>query len=142
MSFTEEQLKEQDKTLIEIFKEFNGIKTDEESNYINSVLKEVRERSNGTAHASFDYSVLIKNFHDGVPASKIVDDFFAFIDKLESGEIKTKPWTEEFSNEWCGPNCECYPDPATETEEDKALRLERSAKADEIISRHLANVKL
>jgi len=137
MSFTDEQSKEHDKVLLEAFKEFNGIKTDEESDYINSVLKEVKERSNGTAHASFDYRVLIKDFHDGVPASKIVDDFFAFIDKLESGEIKTKPWTEEFSNEWCGPNCECYPDPATETEEDKALRLERQEVVDKIIAKHL-----
>jgi len=137
MSLTEQKSNEIDKTLLDAFKEFNGIKTDEEVNYINSVLKEVKERSNGTAHASFDYSVLLKDFHDGVPASKIVDDFFDFINKLESGEIKTKPWTEEFSNEWCGPNCECYPDPATETEEDKALRLERQEVVDKIMEKHL-----
>jgi len=137
MRLTKEQLKEQDKALLEIFKEFNGIKTDEEVDYINSVLKGVKERSNGTAHASFDFKLLIKDFHDGVPASKIVDDFFDFIDKLESGEIKTKPWVEEFSNEWCGPNCECYPDPATETAEDKALRLERQNVVDKIMEKHL-----
>jgi len=115
----------------------------EDREFINDVLKGIKERSNGTVHMSLDFDVLIKRKNNGESVEFILDHLFNIIDKVESGEIKSKPLSFDDSQKigWCGENCECYSNPATESEKDKVTRLASDKKADEIISRHIANIK-
>jgi len=115
----------------------------EDREFINDVLKGIKERSNGTVHMSLDFDVLIKRKNNGESVEFILDHLFNIIDKVESGEIKSEPFSFDDSQKkgWCGETCECYPNPATESEKDKVTRLASDKKADEIISRHIANIK-
>ena len=114
----------------------DGSYNKDELKFINDVLVEVKERSGGSMHVSFDYDALLKTFHEGGTAESVADEAFALFDKIESGEIETKPFTEEFSDGWCGKGCECYPDPATESEADRVTRLAREAEVKKIFDKH------
>ena len=124
-------------TLQSAFSMIYGEFSEEENNYINEVLKGVKERSEGSVHISFDFEVLIKDKNDGKSVEDILDKVFSIIGKVESGEIKSKPLSFDDSQKrgWCGKNCECYPDPATESEEDKITRLVREAYVDEVLKK-------
>jgi hypothetical protein len=105
----------------------------EEKKFLNAVLVEVKNRSEGKVHISFNYEAVVKDFHKSRTALEVVDEAFEFVDKIESGEIETTPYVEDLEQEWCGPGCECFPDPATESEADKAARLKRQAEVQEIL---------
>jgi hypothetical protein len=142
----EQQIKDLNKTATKaaqaLFEAMYGEFSEDELKFISDVLAGVKERSGGNMHVSFDHRELINSKDRGESVDDILDGIFGIIDDVDSGKIKSEPYRDEFSNEWCGPNCECYPDPSTEREEDKALRLKQEAKANAIISKHLASVTL
>jgi len=97
--------------------------TKEELSFINEVLVEIKEQSGGNVHVTFDYAGLLEDFREGKTAQEIANDTFGFLNKIKSGEIKTKPYTDDVERysiedyesgnvpegKSCGPNCECYP---------------------------------
>ena len=107
-----------------MFKLLTGGYSKEELRFIRDVLVELKQRTEGNVHVSFDYDKLAESFHSGKTVSDVVDATLSFFDKVESGEIETVPWEEgeletytleEFLNgdvpegKSCGANCECYP---------------------------------
>jgi hypothetical protein len=126
-----------------LFEAMWGEFSEDELKFISDVLAGVKERSGGSVHISFDHGALVKSKNKGKSVDDVLDEIFSIIGDVESGKIKSEPLKFDDSQKgWCGPNCECYPDPASESEEDKALRLKQEAKADEIISKHLASATL
>jgi len=138
-NLTEKQIKDLNKTANKaakaLFEAMYGEFTDDELKFINDVLLGVKERSGGSVHVSFDHAELIKSKNKGQSVDDVLDEVFGIFDKVESGEIKTEPYRDEFSDGWCGPNCECYPDPATESKEDKELRLKKEAHVEGVIDK-------
>jgi hypothetical protein len=115
-----------------MFKLLTGGYTKEELGFMKEVLVEVKTRTDGKVHITFDFEKLAESFHNGETVQSIVDRSLRFVDDVESGEIKTTPYTDDFDSEWCGTGCECFPDPATETVADKNSRLKRQAEVAEI----------
>ena len=106
-----------------MFKLLTGGYTKEELGFMKEVLVEVKTRTDGKVHITFDFEKLAKSFHNGETVESIVDRSLRFEDDVESGKIKTTPYTEDFETytledflngnvpdgKSCGPNCECYP---------------------------------
>ena len=77
------------------FRLLYGDFTQEEYKFINDVLVGVKERSEGNTHISFDFKRLIENKNKGESVDDILDRTFSIVDKLNSGGIKTKPYTDD-----------------------------------------------
>lgn len=114
----EDQLKDLNKTANKaakaLFEIMYGEFTDDELGFINDVLLGVKERSGGTVHVTFDNAALIESKNKGITVDEIVEDVFTIPVKVATGEVASRPYTDDVERkpieEWLEENSKPWGD--------------------------------